>query len=55
MNELDWINTIIDEGFAIVIALYLLIRFEKKIDSLENTIIQLNQSIRDYYQIDKKD
>ena len=33
-------------GFPIVLSIYLLFRFEKKIDKLDDTISQLNQSIK---------
>ena len=34
-------------GFPIVLSIYLLFRFEKKIDKLDDTISQLNQSIKE--------
>lgn len=34
-------------GFPIVLSVYLLFRFEKKIDKLDDTISQLNQSIKE--------
>lgn len=49
MNEInEWYNAIGNVGFPIVIAIYLLIRFEKKIDILRQSIDQLGQAIRDY-------
>lgn len=47
MNEVnEWYNAVGNVGFPIVIAIYLLIRFEKKIDSLRESIDQLGQAIR---------
>lgn len=49
MSEVtDLYNAIGNVGFPIVIAIYLLIRFEKKIDVLKQSIDQLGQAIRDY-------
>ncbi|GBF11074.1 YvrJ family protein [Tepidibacillus infernus] len=49
MNEAsEWYNAIGNVGFPIVIAIYLLIRFEKKIDTLRQSIDQLGQAIREY-------
>jgi len=49
MNEVnEWYNAIGNVGFPIGIAIYLLIRFEKKIDILRQSIDQLGQAIRDY-------
>ncbi|MGI6711354.1 MAG: YvrJ family protein [Bacillota bacterium] len=36
-------------GFPMVIAAYLLIRFETKIDSLASCISELNQSIKNFF------
>lgn len=50
MNEDIWVNLITglgNQSFAIVIASYLLIRFEKKIESLNHSIINLVQVIKD--------
>lgn len=38
-------------GFPIVLSMYLLLRFEKKIDSLNATIMQLNESIKEIKKI----
>lgn len=43
MNEL--VNSIINNGFAIVVAVYLLIRLEKQIDNLSTSINRLNTII----------
>ncbi len=51
MNNPDWstflINAISNFGFPIVITGYLLLRFEKKIENLNNSIQNLAQVIRD--------
>lgn len=39
------IKYISETGFAILIAVYLLVRMEKKIENLTNTIERLNQII----------
>jgi hypothetical protein len=36
-------------GFPMVIAAYLLIRFETKLDSLASCISELNQSIKNFF------
>ena len=38
-------------GFPIVLSMYLLLRFEKKIDSLNATIMQLSESIKEIKKI----
>jgi hypothetical protein len=43
VNEL--INLIVNNGFAVVVAAYLLIRLEKQIDSLSGSINKLNTII----------
>jgi hypothetical protein len=46
-NELSvWFNVIGNFGFPIVITLYLLLRFEKKIENLEGAIQNLNEIIK---------
>ncbi|WP_035268012.1 YvrJ family protein [Desulfitibacter alkalitolerans] len=42
----EWFNAVGNVGFPIVIAIYLLLRFEKKIDILRQSIDQLGQTIR---------
>lgn len=44
----QWIMILGNFGFPIAITIYLFIRFEKKIDNLENVIIQLSDVIKDY-------
>ncbi|MEK4908530.1 YvrJ family protein [Niallia sp. Sow4_A1] len=47
MDDLQfWITTIGNFGFPVVITMYLLIRFEKKIEALESTIQGLTEVIR---------
>lgn len=43
LNEL--VNSIINNGFAVVVAAYLLIRLEKQIDNLSTSINKLNTII----------
>lgn len=48
-NELSlWLNVIGNFGFPIVITLYLLFRFEKKIENLEGAIQSLNEYIKNW-------
>ncbi|WP_081890309.1 YvrJ family protein [Paenibacillus tyrfis] len=51
MNNSDWstflINAISNFGFPIVITGYLLLRFEKKIENLNDSIQNLAQVIRE--------
>ncbi|WP_010098918.1 YvrJ family protein [Ornithinibacillus scapharcae] len=41
------ISAVSNFGFPIVMTFYLFIRFEKKIDKLENVIVQLSNVIKD--------
>lgn len=41
-----WITTIANYGFPVVITIYLLLRFEKKIETLETTIQALTEVIK---------
>jgi len=41
-----WINLLRDVGFPILLAVYLLLRFEKRIHKLSETIKELNQTIQ---------
>lgn len=43
MNEIDWLNAVGNVGFPIVITIYLLYRFEKKLDSLTKGINELTK------------
>jgi YvrJ protein family len=43
-----WIESISNFGFPIVITLYLLIRYEPRLESLKNSIDDLNKVLRDY-------
>lgn len=43
----EWYNVVGNIGFPIAIAIYLLIRFEKRIDTLRESIDQLRQIVRD--------
>ena len=43
LNQL--VNSIINNGFAVVVAAYLLIRLEKQIDNLSTSINKLNTII----------
>jgi hypothetical protein len=43
----EWYNAIANIGFPIAIALYLLIRFEKRIDGLREDISKLEHAIRE--------
>lgn len=51
MNQTDWMTYMLTAvgnfGFPIVITGYLLLRFEKKLDSLNTTIQELLHVIRD--------
>lgn len=52
MNTLDvplWVTIIGNFGFPIAITIYLFYRFEKKIEKLENIVLQLNEVIKDHY------
>lgn len=44
----DILNLIGNLGFPIAITVYLLVRFEKKIDQLNDTIYNLNLLIKEY-------
>ncbi len=43
----DFLMNIANYGFPIVVASYLLIRMERKLDELENSIRALNDTIRE--------
>ena len=43
-----WIESISNLGFPIVITLYLLIRYEPRLDNLRNSIDELNNVLKDY-------
>ena len=43
----QWIMIVGNFGFPIAIATYLLVRFEGKIDNLQNAIMQLSEIIKD--------
>ena len=43
MNEIDWLNAISNVGFPIGITIYLLYRFEKKLDTLTKSINELTK------------
>lgn len=43
----EFVNLIGNLGFPIAVCSYLLIRFEKKIDSLNESIQELNTSIKE--------
>lgn len=45
-NMYIWIDLFKDVGFPIAIAGYLLIRFEKKIDSFSGTIEKLKETVQ---------
>lgn len=45
MNLNELVNSIINNGFAVVVAAYLLIRLEKQIDNLSTSINKLNTII----------
>lgn len=50
MNTTDlpqWITILGNFGFPICISIYLLVRFEKKIDSLNEGIFQLTEVIKE--------
>ncbi|MCL6477429.1 MAG: YvrJ family protein [Peptococcaceae bacterium] len=42
-----WVNIMANFGFPILVALYLLMRFENKIDNLERTIHKLIDVIKE--------
>ncbi|MGM9944570.1 MAG: YvrJ family protein [Lysinibacillus sp.] len=42
----QWITLVGNFGFPIAITIYLFLRFEKKIEKLEDVIIQLNDTIK---------
>ena len=44
----DLLNVIGNLGFPIAVTVYLLVRFEKKIDQLNETIYDLNCLIKEY-------
>lgn len=44
----DLLNVISNLGFPMAITVYLLVRFEKKIDQLNGTIYDLNNLIKQY-------
>ncbi|MEK5183434.1 MULTISPECIES: YvrJ family protein [unclassified Paenibacillus] len=48
MNEyiLSWSHLLGNAGFPIGVAFYLLMRFEKKINNLSDTILRLVEAIR---------
>ena len=41
-----WVSLLGNFGFPVVISIYLLVRFERKIETLENTIQSLTEVIR---------
>ena len=43
----DWLTIIGNFGFPISITIYLFIRFERKIENLETSILQLSEVIKD--------
>ncbi|MFC0186908.1 YvrJ family protein [Fictibacillus aquaticus] len=43
----DWLNLLSNVGFPIVMAGYLMLQFEKRIQSLEETIRQLREQLDD--------
>lgn len=43
----DFVTVLSNFGFPVALCLYLLFRFEKKIESLEETINELRDLIRD--------
>lgn len=45
MNELDWVGAISNVGFPIAITIYLLYRFEKKLDTLTKGINELTKAL----------
>ncbi|MEB2280562.1 YvrJ family protein [Lysinibacillus xylanilyticus] len=47
-----WISLIGNFGFPIALTVYLFVRFEKKLDKLEATIMELSEAIK--YQKNKK-
>ncbi|UOY92288.1 YvrJ family protein [Ectobacillus sp. JY-23] len=46
MQVKDWIDIITNVGFPIMLTLYLLIRFEKKIEGLSDMVERLKDIIR---------
>ncbi len=50
MNEMNewWFSGIANVGFPITVSIYLLIRFEKKIEGLKNSIDKLGDAINEY-------
>ncbi|MDG4657781.1 YvrJ family protein [Ectobacillus antri] len=46
MQAKDWISMIANVGFPITLTLYLLLRFEKKIDGLSDVIDRLKDVIK---------
>jgi hypothetical protein len=43
-----WIGILGNFGFPIAISIYLLVRFEKKIENLEEVILELSNAIKRY-------
>ncbi|UOQ49413.1 YvrJ family protein [Gracilibacillus caseinilyticus] len=43
----QWILVLSNFGFPIAITIYLLTRFEKKLENLENVIIRLSDAIKE--------
>ncbi|MGD9676783.1 MAG: YvrJ family protein [Vulcanibacillus sp.] len=45
MTDIDWLNSVGNVGFPIVITIYLLYRFEKKLDTLTKGINELTKAL----------
>lgn len=45
MTDVDWMNAIGNIGFPIVITIYLLFRFEKKLETLSKGISELTKVV----------
>lgn len=46
-NEIAaWISVISNVGFPVMVTMYLLIRFERKLENLQNVILELSKVIK---------
>ncbi|MFC7371619.1 YvrJ family protein [Fictibacillus iocasae] len=50
----EWLNLLSNVGFPIVMAGYLMLQFEKRIQSLEETIRQLHEQLDDQEEMVKR-
>lgn len=43
--EIDFINFIVNNGFAVVVATFVLFRLEKSMKNVESALVQMTQAI----------